>query len=113
MIKYSTSKRMNKRIAKLGLATSVTAKDNYPASGRGGMRISKATALYLLSQGNEDIVCFEYGADSCERGEEDFWSGVTKEDLESLVGDEYINFEIWPSDQYLKYIKQLTKDNGR
>ena len=56
--------------------------------------VTKAQALMLLATGfsknnpSASIMCHEYGDDTD-------WNEVTTEDLDSLQGDEYINFEIW------------------
>ena len=61
-------------------------------------RIDKATVIYLLQNGllkpDTIIMCKEYGDD------ED-WTGITEDDLETIVDDEYRTFEIWMNDKHV------------
>jgi len=53
------------------------------------IKLSKDEALTLLLYCPElEIMCKEYGDD------ED-WVGVTRDDVEDLIRDEYQTFEIW------------------
>ena len=56
-------------------------------------RLDKATVIFLLQNkllrpGFDGIMCREYGDD-------DDWVGVTEDDIETIIGEEYKTFEVW------------------